>query len=269
MQRGLYSACSAMIVQTTYLDVVANNLANVNTAGFRKRIPVSQSFPDLFMDRIEKISEDGETKIMTIPPFQMNYKGNAMIGSLSFANVMTSTYMPDVHGPYAVTDNPLDAALRGEGFFTLQGPDGEIYYTRQGTFQLNDAGNIVSSDGMRLIADGAPVNIEDNSSFSFNSDGYIIADGEAVAQLDIVTFENPSLLRQVGASALYAQTPQSGIPVPVDEPNVLSGTIEKSNVNVVEDMARMIEIQRAYEAASKALMTHDETAGKMISSYSK
>jgi len=145
MQRGLYSACSAMIVQTTYLDVVSNNLANVNTAGFRKRIPVSQSFPDLLMDRIEKVSEDGETKIMTVPPFQMNFKGKALIGSLSFANVMTLTYMPDTYGPYAVTDNPLDAALRGEGFFTLQSQDGEIYYTRQGTFQLNNAGNIVTS----------------------------------------------------------------------------------------------------------------------------
>jgi flagellar basal-body rod protein FlgG len=269
MQRGLYSACSAMIVQTTYLDVVSNNLANVNTSGFRKRIPVSQSFPDLLMDRIEKVSEDGETKIMTVPPFQMNFKGKAMIGSLSFANVMTLTYMPDIHGSYAVTDNPLDAALRGEGFFTLQSQDGEIYYSRQGTFQLDNAGNIVSSDGMRLVAGGTPVNIEDSASFSFNSDGYIIADGEAVAQLDIVTFENPTLLRQAGSSVLYSETPQSGIPVPVAEPAVLSGIIEKSNVNVVEEMARMIEIQRAYEAASKALMTHDETAGKMISSYSK
>ena len=269
MQRGLYSACSAMIVQSTYLDVVANNLANVNTAGFRKRIPVSQSFPELLMDRIEKVSEDGETKIMTVAPFQMNFKGKAPIGVLSFANVMTNTYMPNFHGPLNVTDNPLDLALRGEGYFTLQGADGETYYTRQGTFQVDATGNIVSEDGMMLIAGGAPANIGDSTRFTFNTDGFMILDGEAAAQLDIATFETATLLRQVGSTALFSETPLSGPPVPVAEPRVVTGAIERSNVNVVEEMARMVEIQRAYEAASKALITNDETAGKMISSYSK
>jgi len=258
-----------MLVQSTYLDVVANNLANVNTAGFRKRIPVSQSFPDLLMDRIEKVSEDGETKLMTVAPFQMNFKGRATIGTLSFANIMTQTYMPDLHGALAVTDNPLDVALRGEGFFVLQNEDGDIFYSRQGSFQIDGTGNVVTSDGMRLIADGAPANIGESTQFSFSTDGFIIADGEAVTQLDIVTFEYPTLLRQVGSSALFVETPQSGTPTPVLEPIVIPGAIEKSNVNVVEEMTRMVEIQRAYEAASKALMTNDETAGKMISSYSK
>ena len=269
MQRGLYSACSAMLVQTTYLDVVSNNLANVSTAGFRKRIPVSQSFPDLLMDRVEKVSEDGETKIMTYPPFQMNFKGKTLIGDLSFANVMTSTYMPDSQGPYSVTDNHFDVALRGEGFFTLRNRDGDTLYSRQGSFQIDGTGNIVTSDGMMLMAGGAPVNIGENTDFTFTNDGFIISDGEAVAQLDIVTFETPSLLRQMGFSALFAETPQSGAPVPVEEPAVLPGTLEKSNVNVVEEMARMVEIQRAYEASSKALMTHDEATTKMISTYSK
>ena len=269
MQRGLYSACSAMLVQSTYLDVVANNLANVNTVGFRKRIPVSQSFPDLLMDRIEKVSEDGETKIMTVAPFQMNFKGKAPIGDLSFANIMTQTYMPDSHGPLNVTDSPFDAALRGEGFFILQNADGDTFYTRQGSFQIDGTGNIVTSDGMRLMAGGAPANVGESTSFSFNSDGYIISEGEAVAQLDIVTFETPTLLRQAGSSALFSETPQSGAPVPVADPRVVPGALERSNVNVVEEMARMVEIQRAYEASSKALMTHDETAGKMIASYAK
>jgi len=269
MQRGLYSACSAMLVQATYLDVISNNLANVNTVGFRKRIPVSQSFPDLLMDRVEKVSEDGETKLMTVPPFQMNYKGKAPIGDLSFANVMTSTYMPNLFGSYDVTDNPLDVALRGDGLFTLRNQNGDTLYSRQGSFQIDGEGNIVTSDGMMLIADGAPVNIGESTNYLFNSDGYIISEGEAIAQLDIVTFETPSLLRQVGLSALFAETPQSGAPIPVEEPYILPGTVEKSNVNVVEEMARMVEVQRAYEASSKALMTHDETANKMISTYSK
>lgn len=269
MQRGLYSACSAMLVQTSYLDVASNNLSNVNTVGFRKRIPVCQSFPELLMDRVEKVSEDGETKTMTVPPFQMNFKGKTPIGDLSFASIMTSTYLPNLFGAYTVTDDPLDVALRGDGLFTLQNQNGEIFYSRQGSFQINGEGNIATSDGMMLIAGGAPINIGDSTKLSFNGDGFIIADGEAVAQLDIVTFDSPSLLRQVGLSALYAETPQSGAPVPVNDPVVLPGTLEKSNVNVVEEMARIVEIQRAYEASSKALMTHDETAVKLISTYSK
>ena len=269
MQRGLYTACSAMLVQISHLDAVSNNLANVNSVGFRKRIPVTQSFPDLLMDRIEKVSEDGETKIMTVTPFEMNFKGKVPIGNLSFASILTQTYMPNTVGPYAVTDNPLDVALRGEGFFTLQNQNGDTLYSRQGTFQLDDTGNIVTSDGMKLIAGGAPLNIGESTSFTFSGNGYIIADGEAVAQLDIVTFETPTFLRQIGSTALYVETPQSGSPIPVTDPTVLPGTLEKSNVNVVEEMTRMIEIQRAYEASSKALMTHDETAVKMISTYSK
>jgi flagellar basal-body rod protein FlgG len=221
------------------------------------------------MDRVEKVSEDGETKIMTVPPFQMNFKGKTPIGTLSFANIMTSTYLPNLAGAFAVTDNPLDVALRGEGLFTLRNQNGDTYYSRQGSFQIDGSGNIVTSDGMMLIAGGAPVNIGDSTGISFNSEGFVIADGEAISQLDIVTFETPSLLRQVGLSALYAETAQSGVPVPVAEPIILTGTLERSNVNVVEEMARMVEIQRAYEAASKALMTHDETAVKLISTYSR
>jgi flagellar basal-body rod protein FlgG len=176
--------------------------------------------------------------------------------------------MPSTFGSYAVTGNPFDVALR-EGFFTFQNQNGDTLYSRQGSFQVDGSGNIVTSDGMRLIAGGAPANIGESTNFSFNSDGFIIADGEAVAQLDIVTFETPTLLRQVGFTALFAETPLSGSPIPVTEPTVIPGTLEKSNVNVVEEMAHMVEIQRAYEASSKALMTHDETAVKMISTYSK
>lgn len=269
MQRGLYSACSAMLVQTTYLDVISNNLANADTVGFRKRISVSQSFPDLLMDRIEKVSEDGETKLMTTPPFVMNFRGKVPIGDLSFANVMSTTYMPNVQGPYVVTENPLDIAVNGEGFFTVQDSEGEIRYTRQGKFQLDAEGNIVTHGGMMLLAGGAPLNVGESANFNFNTNGSVTVNGEVVGTLDIVTFENPTLLKQAGSTSLLTATAQAGDATPVENVSILSGSVEKSNVNVIEEMTRMIEVQRAYEAASKALMTHDEAAGKMITTYSK
>lgn len=269
MQRGLYAACSAMLVQTTNLDVIANNLANADTVGFRKRIAVSQSFPDLLMDRIEKMSEDGEAKIMTPPPFVMNFKGKTAIGNLSFANVMSTTYMPNVKGPYAVTDNPLDVAIQGEGYFTVQDADGNTLYTRQGKFQIDGEGNVVTQGGMRLLAGGSPINIGESTDLMFNQNGSVMSGGEVAGQLDIVTFENPSYLHQVGSTALLMSTGEAGDPVPAENPLVTAGSLEKSNVNVVEEMTRMIEVQRAYEAASKALMTDDDTAGKMVSTYSR
>lgn len=269
MQRGIYSACSAMLVQTTYLDVIANNLANADSAGFRKRIAVSQSFPDMLMDRIEKVSEDGETKLMTTPPFVMNFKGKVPIGTLSFANVMSTTYMPEGKGPYVVTDNPLDAAIDGDGFFALQDDEGNIRYTRQGNFQKSSDGNIVTQSGLRLMSGGAPVNIGEATDFRFTENGNIMSNGELVGAVDIVTFENPSYLQQVGSTTLLASTPAAGVPTPRENIIIRPGVLEKSNVNVVEEMTRMIEVQRAYEAASKALMTDDDTAGKMLSTYSK
>jgi len=107
-----------MVVQETNLDVVANNLANVDTAGFRRRISANADFSAL-MDRIEKISEDGETKITTYPPFTMNWRGTQIIGTMALANIYSESFMDTRPGVVKTTDAPFDVAIDGPGFFAV------------------------------------------------------------------------------------------------------------------------------------------------------
>jgi len=267
MHRGLYAAASAMIVQESMHDVVANNLANATTSGFRRRIPVNKSFPEVLMDRIEKVSEDGEIKLVG-PPFQLGLKGRFLIGDLSLANVISETYMATEFGGLQTTDNPFDAAIIGEGYFAVQDGAGNTYYTRSGHFQKNDEGQLVTEDGMLVLGDGGPVEVGDASTFAITESGNVLADGAVVDMLQVVSFENPTYLLQVGRTSL-AVTPHSGEPEPVENVRLEPGALEMSNVNVVEEMVRMVEAHRAYETASKALMTHDELTGKLITSYGR
>ncbi|GHS92865.1 flagellar basal-body rod protein FlgF [Synergistales bacterium] len=269
MNRGLYAACSAMLVQETNLDVVANNLANVDTVGFRRRTSANAEFSALF-DRIEKVSEDGETKIMTVAPFNMNWKGKQTIGSMGLAATYSQSFMDSHPGVVRTTNNPFDVAISGEGFFAVQDGQGNTFYTRQGNFQLNADGNLVTLDGFTLQGDGGEIAVGDASQAKILSSGQVWADGEIVGQLTLFTFENPTFLQQVSKNNLQANE-NSGAPiaVPIEEIKLSDGAVEMSNVSVVEEMTRMIEAQRAYEAASKALTTHDETTGKLITSYSR
>jgi flagellar basal-body rod protein FlgG len=258
-----------MLVQETNLDVTANNLANVDTAGFRKRVSANAEFSAL-MDRVEKISEDGETKIMTTIPFTMNWKGSQVIGGMALANIYSQSFMDTQPGVIKTTDAPFDVAIDGPGFFAVQDDAGNTYYTRQGNFLVGPDGNLVTVDGLTLQGDGGPIGVAEASSAYIMRNGQVFADGEIVGQITLFTFENPTYLRQVGRNSL-APNADSGDPVPVGEEDLrlLTGALESSNVSVVEEMVRMIEAQRAYEGASKALMTHDEQTGKLISSFGR
>jgi len=267
VHRGLYAAASAMLVQETNLDVVTNNLANVNTVGYRRRVPVNAEFSAL-MDRLEKISEDGETKIMTYPPFTMNWKGKQVIGGMALANIYSQSFMDTRPGVVQTTDAPFDAFINGPGFFAVQDGEGNTYYTRQGNFLVGSDGNLVTVDGMVLQGEGGPIPVEEATRAYIMDNGQVFADGEVVGQITLYTFENPTYLRQVGRN-LLTPNGDSGGAVPVENVRLVPGALEFSNVSVVEEMVRMIEAQRAYEGASKALMAHDESTGKLITSFGR
>jgi flagellar basal-body rod protein FlgG len=256
-----------MLVQETNLDVTANNLANVDTVGFRRRVSANAEFSAL-MDRLEKVSEDGETKLVSVPPFTMNWKGKQIIGGMALAGIYSESHMDTRPGVVQTTNAPLDAAIDGPGFFAVQDGDGNTYYTRQGNFQVGADGTLVTLDGFTLQGDGGAIAVEEAASVKILNTGQVWADGEIVGQITLFTFENPTYLQQVGRNNLTANG-DSGDPVALDEVRLMDGALEMSNVSVVEEMVRMIEAQRAYEGASKALMTHDEQTGKLITSYGR
>lgn len=267
LHRGLYAAASAMLVQETNLDVVTNNLANVDTAGYRRRVSANADF-SAYMDRIEKVSEDGETKIMTVPPFTMNWRGKQTIGTLALAAIFSEDVMDTSPGIVKTTDHPLDIAIDGPGFFAVQDGAGNTFYTRQGNFVLNSEGTIVTQTGLALQGDGGPIEVGNATRLAITRTGQVVADGEAVGDISLFTFERPTYLHHVGKN-LLVPTVSSGDPEQEENVRLFSAALEQSSVSVVEEMVRMIEAHRAYEGASKALMSHDELTGRLITSYSR
>ncbi|MBR1671672.1 MAG: flagellar hook-basal body protein [Fretibacterium sp.] len=267
MHRGLYAAASAMLVQETNLDVVTNNLANVDTPGYRRRVSANADFT-AYMDRIEKVSEDAETKLMTTSPFTMNWKGKQTIGTLALANVFSEDVMDDHPGVVKTTENPFDIAIDGPGFLAVQDGGGNTFYTRAGNFTLDSEGLMTTPDGLTLQGEGGGIEVGTASKVVITRSGQVVADGAVVANIPLYTFENPTYLRHA-ARNLFTPTEQSGAPQGVEAPRFFSEALEMSNVSVVEEMVRMIEAQRAYEGASKALMTHDDMTSRLITSYSR
>ena len=269
MHRGIYEAASGMLVQETHLDVITNNLANVDTPGYKRRISATADFSAL-LDRIEKVSEDGETKLTSVLPADMPFKGRQVIGSVALAAIFSEDVMDTFPGVLKTTESPLDVAIDGQGFFALTDENGNTFYTREGNFTLDSNGNIVNPNGLMLQGEGGAINIGNNArDVTINRTGQVIVNGnEVVGRITAYNFERPTYLRHEGKN-LLVPTEQSGEAEQVENLKVWSGALEMSNVEVVTEMVRMIEAQRIYEGASKALMTHDENTSRMITSFSR
>ncbi|MBR4196026.1 MAG: flagellar hook-basal body protein [Synergistaceae bacterium] len=209
MHRGIYEAASGMLVQETHLDVITNNLANVDTPGYKRRISATSDFSAL-LDRIEKVSEDGETKITTVLPADMPFKGREIIGSVALAAIFSEDVMDTFPGVVKTSENPLDMAIDGQGFFSLADEEGNTYYTRAGNFTLDNNGNIVNPNGLMLQGEGGPINVGNNATtLTVNLSGQIIVNNEIVGRVSVFNFERPTYLRHHGNN-LLTPTEQSG-----------------------------------------------------------
>ena len=253
MLRSLWTSASGMIAQQTHLDVVTHNLANVNTQGYKKR---RADFEDL----LYQINREPGSPIdpdSLVP--------NGIQVGLGTRVVATPSFM--VQGNYQITDGPLDWAINGEGaFFQVDLGNGQIGYTRGGSWQIDDQGQIVDQNGLLLEP---AMTVPDNAvSISLSPTGVVsvkVGDEtelQEIGQVQLARFMNPTGLRAVG-DRVFVETPASGAPVvgnPGEDgmPTIVQNTIEMSNVQVVEEMVEMIVAQRAYEANSKGIQTADE-----------
>lgn len=249
MLRGIYSAVAAMRLQEARVDVASNNLANVDSTGFRKRVSSVKSFPELEMSRIQ--GEEGKP-----------------LGVVSGSVVLSSTLSDPSPGEIIPTGDPLDCAISGEGFFRLSDERGNLYFSRAGNFTLDGEGRLVNPAGLVVEGDGGPLEVGDAAAVQIRDDGAVIADGEEVGRLVLFRFDNASLLRQMGGN-LWSETAHSGLAreVPEEERRFAPGVLEGSNVNVVEEMTRMVAATRAYEAVAQALGSEDETSQKLIRTF--
>ena len=270
MFRGIYAGTSAMLVQEKMLDVVGNNLANVDTSGFRGRVAVNKSFPEVLMDRVERymIVDEALNEELKERKFFPYIRGRSSIGSISLTNVMSETTMTLERGPIQWTDNPLDVVVDGDGFLAVEDGNGNAFYTRSGNFQRNDAGMLVTHEDVYIMGDGGRIQIGEATQVSIGEAGQVYADNELVGTLRVVNFDTPTYLHQV-SNSLLAETPQSGPPQPALNARIISGGLERSNVQVVTEMVRMIEANRAFEVAGRTVTIQDELTGRMFQSLGR
>ncbi|MDP4609389.1 MAG: flagellar basal-body rod protein FlgG [Burkholderiaceae bacterium] len=251
MDASLWVAKTGLDAQQTRMNVISNNLANVNTTGFKRDRAV---FEDLLYQNIRQAG--GQTGADTQAPtgFQLGTGVRVL-----------ATEKITAQGNMQTTENALDIAIAGEGYFQVAQPDGTIAYTRDGNFNLDNAGQIVNSNG-QLLQPALAIPAE-ASSVTIGQDGTVSVELQAgggqqvLGQLQIARFINPQGLQSIGQN-LLKETPASGAPV-VGNPGadgtgiLMQGALEASNVNVVEEMVSMIETQRAYEINSKAISAVD------------
>ncbi|MDD2943300.1 MAG: flagellar basal-body rod protein FlgG [bacterium] len=257
MIRALFTGATGMIAQQLNLDVIANNLANVNTSGFKKS---RADFQDLMYQIIEE-------------PGTAEQQGTSPTGVQVGLGVRPEA-VSKIHsqGDFESTSNPFDVAIEGDGFFQVTLPNGETAYTRSGAFKLDSNSNLVNSDGylispnITLPTDSIGVTISADGNVFVNQPG--AATPTNVGQLELVRFQNPAGLRAKGRNLLEetesSGTPVAGVPGSDGLGTIAQGFLESSNVSVVEEIVQMVTGQRAYEANSKIIQTADAMLNNAI-----
>ena len=251
MMRALWTASSGMVAQQANIDVISNNLANVNTTGFKKG---RADFQDLMYQTIRQAGATSGPDSMIPTGIQMGHGVR-----------QAATQKMYLQGTFQQTGNSLDIAIEGDGFFQITMPDGTLSYTRDGAFKKDATGRVVTSDGYPL--EPAITIPEDATEVTIAADGQVSvtvpgqATPQEIGQIQIARFINPSGLDSIGRN-LLRETAASGAPVVSNPGEDGAGTfaqkyLEMSNVQVVEEMVNMIVAQRAYEVNSKAIQTSD------------
>jgi flagellar basal-body rod protein FlgG len=251
MIRGIYTASSGMQVEALRQEAIANNLANLNTAGFKKDMATISARENMHLKRTNNPVDKG--------PLAGTAKLG--IGDLGTGVLLDRFVKNFEQGDLRETENPLDMALQGEGFFTVQGADGEKLYTRAGDFVRDGQGRLADKSGRLVLGQNGPITIPDGK-FQVGTDGTVSIDGRTYDQLAIVKFANPDNdLSKVG-DTLFRN--ESGVPPQPANPEVAQGMLEGANVNSVREMVEMITCLRQYEANQKALTSQDETLSKAV-----
>ena len=251
MIRGWYIGSSGMNAQQNRLDAIANNLANVDTTGYKRSVSVSKNFSELL---IRRMNDDGVKEV----PFGSVDTG-PIVGKLGLGVETNELYTIFEQGSLKQTGGAADMALQGEGFFTVETPAGERY-TRNGNFMVGLEGFLETKEGYPLLGENGRI-LVGNREFNVNVNGEItFADeGEVVDRLKIVRFDNERYLQKMG-SGLYSSNDISGegeIAEGEKRPGIILGYVETSNVNVINEMVQMIEVNRAYEMNQKTIQSED------------
>lgn len=249
MVRGLYTAAMGMNVQAQRLDIVSNDLANAGTTGYKKDVAVVSSFKEEYIARLND---------------SQNFKpNNAIIGKITYGAKVDEVYTDFTQGSVVPTSSATDLAIQGDGFFTIQTPNG-LAYTRDGNFEINQYGQLVTLEGYPVMGQEGPIEFGEDyftqaGSIVVQNNGDIYLGGAYIDTLDMASFTDNRSLTKLGDN-LYTsngeRTEFTG--------SLIQNFLETSNVNTVSAMVDMITVARAYETNQKMIQTQDNLLGKAV-----
>ena len=264
MLRGLYIAGAGMVTETLRTDTISNNLANVNTTGYKRDAMISEEFAPLLLRRINDTSKGSD-----VTSFKNFSVGNEspVIGQLGRGSRVAEIATIREQGSLQNTGNPLDVAISGSGYFVINTPQGQRY-TRNGSFSRSATGQMVNSDGQAVLGtDGRPLTLPATAAaVTIGSDGTVRAGDTQLGQLQLVDFPDRRALLKQGSSLFSAQ---AGAQPQAAAGTIEQGYLERSNVNTVAEMVALITNYRTYEADSKALITQDALLEKAVTEVGK
>ena len=246
MSGGMYLAAAGALVQQLRLEVLSNNVANINTIGYKGdrsifQIP-KETEPQAFETPIEGI----QSLSPYAPPF--------------------TTAIDFSQGAIRQTGNPLDVAINGSGFFSIRTPDG-VQYTRQGSLTLDAEGVLVTPEGYPVLGEGGEITLEEGT-VEIDMQGGVHVDGDEVGRLQITDFSNSDILKKAGNGRFVASDTVTQGERP-ENTSLRQGYVETANVNPVQAMTEMIETSRAFEAYQKVIQSADEATSKSINDVGK
>lgn len=265
MVKGLYTAHTGMVNEMKRLDILANNLANADTTAYKKEGTTSRTFADEMSLRIKDSSNMGIPK---------------KLGDITYGVHLGQVYTDYSTGNFKVTDNTTDFAIEGNGFFAVAFTDKQgntsVKYTRDGAFTVNKEGYLVTKDGDYVLnatgaMNGDPgqnnyIRLDPNAAITVNKLGYVMQNNQIVGTIGMVDVDNYDYLEKYGENLYNLLPGENRI---ATDANIEQGTLETSNVNVVNEMVNMITIQRAYEAGQKVITSIDGTLDRAVNNVGK
>jgi len=252
MRESMYSALFGAMSNEHRLDVIANNLANVSTNGYKKD---SYSFQDTFQRFAHDYLVDPKPFVRDKDIWPKPYvQARVRLGG---------QYSDMSQGSMQVTGNSLDLALVGEGFFKVRTPKGD-FLTRNGSFQLSSEGNLVTEQGYEVLSGGSAINLPRDNTVQIDSKGVITVDGNQISTIDLVNVSDPKSVEKVGKNMYQIRKGSNATEIAPENLQVQQGYLEKSNVEIVGEMVNMMEAQRAFEINQKLMTTTDSMESLVI-----
>lgn len=242
MIRGLYSAAAGVLTQQKALDVISNNIANVSTAGYKGQSTVESSFSEHMLNRMTAL--EGEAK--------------KNIGPSAYMTINSSQYTDYSQGNYETTERPVDMAINGDGFFLV---DSETYgpvLTRNGQFEIDSDGELYLPGVGKVLNDGEDTISLENSNFTVSPTGVISADGEEIDSLYIVKPSEDTVLETAGPGVFRCPEDGGYDQAETGTYSVLQGTLEKANINMAQEMSKIIAGQNHYNSCTQIIKMYDK-----------